>query len=61
MADVLSTLNDNDMKAFVINPEIFEQADKLPDLKQFDPKRYAETRQRRARQLKGIIKNNEEP
>ena len=61
MADVLCTLNDNDVQAFVINSNAFinERGEMIGDLKRYDPKDYPVIRRRRSRQMKSIIKNTE--
>ena len=61
MADVLCTLNDNDVQAFVINSNAFinERGEMIADLKRYDPKDYPVIRRRRSRQMKSIIKNTE--
>ena len=61
MADVLCSLNDNDVQAFVLNQNAFmnENGEIISDFKRFDPSRYSEIRRRRARQLKGIICDKE--
>ena len=61
MADVLCSLNDNDVQAFVINSNAFinERGEMIADLRRYDPKDYPIIRRRRSRQMKSIIKNTE--
>lgn len=63
MADVLCVLNDNDMRAdsFIFNSEALldENGALRSDLKCLDPRRYAENRQRKARQLRGILRRED--
>ena len=71
MSDVLCSLNDNDVQSFVINPEIFvdENGEYREDLTEeqiesiladLNPRDYAEIRYRKGRQLRGILKKQEE-
>ncbi len=60
MSDALCTLNDNDIVRFVPNYEFFcNEEGEFLGFDKFDPKGYEEIRTRKARQLRGIIKQNE--